>query len=33
VNEYRRGMATLETGERFRGVERYAAGEWRTGSG
>jgi hypothetical protein len=26
-------MATLETGELLGGLERYAAGEWRTGSG
>jgi enoyl-CoA hydratase len=29
-NEYRHGMATLETGELFGGLERYAAGEWRS---
>jgi enoyl-CoA hydratase len=27
--EYRHGMATLETGELFGGLERYAAGQWR----
>jgi enoyl-CoA hydratase len=27
--EYRHGMATLETGEMFAGLERYATGEWR----
>jgi enoyl-CoA hydratase len=27
--EYRHGMATLETGEMFTGLERYATGEWR----
>jgi len=29
--EYRRGMATLETGEMFAGLERYASGAWREG--
>jgi hypothetical protein len=29
-NEYRHGIATLETGELFGGLDRYAAGEWRT---
>lgn len=29
--EYRHGMATLETGELFGGLDRYASGEWRTG--
>jgi enoyl-CoA hydratase len=29
ANEYRHGMATLETGELFGGLERYASGEWR----
>jgi enoyl-CoA hydratase len=29
-NEYRHGMATLETGELLGGLERYAAGEWRS---
>jgi enoyl-CoA hydratase len=28
-NEYRHGMATLETGEMFAGLDRYASGEWR----
>ena len=27
--EYRHGMATLETGELFSGLDRYAAGDWR----
>jgi enoyl-CoA hydratase len=31
ANEYRHGMATLETGELFGGLERYAAGGWREG--
>jgi enoyl-CoA hydratase len=31
-NEYRHGMATLETGELFGGLERYAAGAWRAGA-
>ena len=31
-NEYRHGMATLETGELFGGLERYAAGRWRAGA-
>jgi enoyl-CoA hydratase/carnithine racemase len=29
VNEYRHGMATLETGEMFGGLERYGSGDWR----
>jgi enoyl-CoA hydratase len=29
VNEYRHGMATLETGELFGGLDRYASGDWR----
>ena len=29
--EYRRGMATLETGEMAGGLERYASGGWREG--
>ncbi|MGE5199244.1 MAG: crotonase/enoyl-CoA hydratase family protein [Rhodospirillaceae bacterium] len=29
ANEYRRGMATLETGELFGGLEDYASGGWR----
>jgi enoyl-CoA hydratase len=32
ANEYRRGMATLETGELFTGLDRYASGGWREGS-
>jgi enoyl-CoA hydratase len=28
-NEYRHGMATLETGELFGGLDRYASGAWR----
>jgi enoyl-CoA hydratase len=31
-NEYRHGMATLETGELVDGLERYAAGGWRAAS-
>jgi len=31
-NEYRPGMATLETGDLVDGLERYAAGEWRAAS-
>ena len=31
-NEYRHGMATLETGELFGGLERYAVGGWRAGA-
>jgi enoyl-CoA hydratase/carnithine racemase len=30
AREYEHGMATLETGELFSGLERYAAGEWRS---
>jgi enoyl-CoA hydratase len=30
--EYEHGMATLQTGELFSGLDRYAAGEWRSGS-
>jgi enoyl-CoA hydratase len=30
ANEYRHGMATLETGEMFGGLERYRSGEWRS---
>jgi len=34
ANEYRHGMATLETGQAGDGLARYGAGEWRTaGSG
>jgi enoyl-CoA hydratase len=29
ANEYRHGMATLETGEMFRGLDEYASGAWR----
>jgi enoyl-CoA hydratase len=29
ANEYRHGMATLETGEMFGGLEDYASGAWR----
>jgi enoyl-CoA hydratase len=29
ANEYRHGMATLETGELFGGLEDYASGDWR----
>jgi enoyl-CoA hydratase/carnithine racemase len=29
ANEYRHGMATLETGEMFTGLDRYASGAWR----
>src|SRR5689334_24514045 len=29
ANEYRHGMATLETGELFAGLEDYASGGWR----
>jgi enoyl-CoA hydratase len=29
ANEYRHGMATLETGELFAGLDRYASGSWR----
>ena len=28
--EYEHGMATLQTGELFSGLERYATGEWRS---
>jgi enoyl-CoA hydratase len=31
ANEYRHGMATLETGELFSGLDRYASGEWSKG--
>ena len=30
--EYRHGMATLETGEMFAGLDDYASGGWRTGA-
>jgi enoyl-CoA hydratase len=29
ANEYRHGLATLQTGELFSGLDRYASGEWR----
>src|SRR5262249_40995253 len=29
--EYQHGMSTLETGEMFGGLERYASGNWRKG--
>jgi enoyl-CoA hydratase len=32
ANEYRHGMATLETGEMFSGLDRYASGAWRSGA-
>jgi enoyl-CoA hydratase len=31
AGEYRHGMATLETGELFSGLDRYASGDWRSG--
>jgi enoyl-CoA hydratase len=31
ANEYRHGMATLQTGELFSGLERYASGAWERG--
>jgi enoyl-CoA hydratase len=31
TNEYRHGMATLQTGEMFTGLDRYASGAWREG--
>jgi enoyl-CoA hydratase len=31
ANEYRHGMATLETGELFGGLENYERGDWRHG--
>jgi enoyl-CoA hydratase len=31
AGEYRHGMATLETGELFSGLDRYASGDWRRG--
>ncbi len=30
--EYEHGMATLQTGELFSGLDRYSSGEWRSGS-
>ena len=32
AGEYRHGMSTLETGELFGGLERYASGTWRDAS-
>jgi enoyl-CoA hydratase len=32
ANEYRHGMATLETGELFEGLDRYSSGAWREGA-
>jgi enoyl-CoA hydratase len=32
AGEYRHGMATLETGELFGGLDRYASGGWREGA-
>jgi enoyl-CoA hydratase len=32
VREYEHGMAALQTGEMFGGLENYAAGGWRTGA-
>jgi enoyl-CoA hydratase len=29
AGEYRHGMATLQTGELFSGLDRYASWEWR----
>lgn len=29
AGEYRHGMATIETGELFGGLEHYASGSWR----
>jgi enoyl-CoA hydratase len=31
ANEYRHGIATLQTGEMFTGLDRYASGAWREG--
>ena len=31
ANEYRHGVATLETGEMLTGLDRYASGAWRAG--
>jgi enoyl-CoA hydratase len=33
ANEYRHGMATLETGQMLSGLDRYASGEWRRSDG
>jgi len=32
ANEYRHGMATLQTGELLEGLARYASGGWREGA-
>jgi enoyl-CoA hydratase len=32
ANEYRHGMATLQTGEMLEGLSRYASGGWREGT-
>ena len=32
ANEYRHGLATLQTGEMLTGLDRYASGAWRDGS-
>jgi enoyl-CoA hydratase len=32
ANEYRHGMATLQTGELLEGLSRYASGAWREGA-
>jgi len=32
ANEYRHGMATLQTGEMLEGLARYASGAWREGA-
>jgi enoyl-CoA hydratase len=32
AREYEHGMSTLRTGELFSGLERYSAGEWRSGA-
>ena len=32
ANEYRHGMATLQTGEMLEGLARYASGAWREGT-
>jgi enoyl-CoA hydratase/carnithine racemase len=32
AGEYRHGLATLQTGEMFSGLDRYASGAWRGGS-
>jgi enoyl-CoA hydratase len=33
ANEYRHGMATLQTGEMLTGLDRYASGAWRASDG